>query len=114
MKLDPTVMRTMDKKDFRVLEAVEKGMQNHGLVPEALVATLANLRHGGTGKIISTLLRDKLLSHESKKGGYDGYRITNAGYDILALHNLKTRGFVAALGDRIGTGKESEDRKSVV
>jgi len=108
MKLDPTVMRTMDKKDFRVLEAVEKGMQNHGLVPEALVATLANLRHGGTGKIISTLLRDKLLSHESKKGGYDGYRITNAGYDILALHNLKTRGFVAALGDRIGTGKESD------
>ena len=108
MKLDPTVMRTMDRKDFRVLEAVEKGMRNHGLVPGPLVATLANLRHGGSGKIISSLLRDKLLSHESKKGGYDGYRITNAGYDILALHNLKARGFVAALGDRIGTGKESD------
>ena len=108
MKLDPTVMRTMDRKDFRVLEAVEKGMRNHGLVPGPLVATLANLRHGGSGKIISSLLRDKLLSHECKKGGYDGYRITNAGYDILALHNLKARGFVAALGDRIGTGKESD------
>lgn len=108
MKLDPTVMRTMDRKDFRVLEAVEKGMRNHGIVPGPLVATLANLRHGGSGKIISSLLRDKLLSHESKKGGYDGYRITNAGYDILALHNLKSRGFVAALGDRIGTGKESD------
>ena len=108
MKLDPTVMRTMDRKDFRVLEAVEKGMRNHGIVPGPLVATLANLRHGGSGKIISSLLRDKLLSHETKKGGYDGYRITNAGYDILALHNLKTRGYVAALGDRIGTGKESD------
>jgi RIO kinase 2 len=108
MKLDPTVMRTMDRKDFRVLEAVEKGMRSHGLVPGPLVATIANLRHGGTGKIMSSLLRDKLLSHESKKGGYDGYRLTNAGYDILALHNLKTRGFVAALGDRIGTGKESD------
>ena len=108
MKLDASVMRTMDRKDFRVLEAVEKGMRNHGLVPGPLVATLANLRHGGSGKIISSLLRDKLLSHEAKKGGYDGYRLTNAGYDILALHNLKTRGFVAALGDRIGTGKESD------
>jgi len=98
----------MDRKDFRVMEAVEKGMRNHGLVPGPLVASLANLRHGGSGKIISSLLRDKLLSHESKKGGYDGYRLTNAGYDILALHNLKTRGFVAALGDRIGTGKESD------
>ena len=83
MKLDPTVMRTMDRKDFRVLEAVEKGMRNHGIVPGPLVATLANLRHGGSGKIISSLLRDKLLSHETKKGGYDGYRITNAGYDIF-------------------------------
>jgi RIO-like serine/threonine protein kinase len=27
-----------------------------------------------------------------EKQGYDGYRITNAGYDILALHNLKSRG----------------------
>jgi RIO kinase 2 len=26
----------------------------------------------------------------------------------LALHNLKTRGFIASLGDRIGTGKESD------
>lgn len=108
MKLDPTVMRTMDRKDFRVLEAVERGMRNHALVPDKLVATLANLRHGGTGKIMSSLLRDKLLSHEIRKGGYDGYRLTNAGYDVLALHNLKTRGFVAALGDRIGTGKESD------
>ncbi|CAB9513346.1 protein kinase RIO2 [Seminavis robusta] len=110
MKLDPTVMRTMDRKDYRVLEAVEEGMKNHGIVPGPIVASLANLRHGGSHKIISSLLRDKLLSHEckTKKGGYDGYRLTNAGYDILALHNLKQRGFVVAFGDRIGTGKESD------
>lgn len=108
MKLDPTVMRTMDRKDFRVLEAVENGMRNYALVPGPLVATLSNLRHGGSGKIISSLLRDKLISHETKKGGHDGYRLTNAGYDVLALFNLKQRGFVAALGDRIGTGKESD------
>jgi RIO kinase 2 len=98
MKLDPTVMRTMNAQDFRVLEAVEKGMKNHALVPLPLITSIANLRHGGTNKIISSLLRDNLLSHECRKQGYDGYRITNAGYDILALQNLKSRGFVAAFG----------------
>eukprot|EP00980_Cylindrotheca_fusiformis_P021778 scaffold8600_cov111-Cylindrotheca_fusiformis.AAC.10 len=107
MRLDPTVMRTMSGEDFRVLEAVEKGMKRHELVPAPLIASLASLRHGGTGKIISALLRDKLLSHD-RSCGYDGYRLTNAGYDILALHTLKTRKVIAGFGDRIGTGKESD------
>lgn len=107
MKLDATVMRTMNRQDFRVLAAVEKGMRNHALVPAKLISSLASLRHGGTGKILSSLLRDKLLSHD-QSCGYDGYRLTNSGYDILALHNLKTRKLVTALGDRIGTGKESD------
>lgn len=97
----------MNPQDFRVLEAVEKGMQRHSLVPSPLIASLSSLRHGGTGKILSSLLRDKLLSHD-KSCGYDGYRLTNAGYDILALHNLKSRKIIAAIGDRIGTGKESD------
>jgi RIO kinase 2 len=87
----------MNAQDFRVMEAVEKGMKNHSLVPMPLITSIANLRHGGCHKIISSLLRDKLLSHE-RKNSYDGYRITNAGYDILALHNLKVRGFIAAFG----------------
>lgn len=107
MKLDPTVMRTMTKQDFRVLAAVETGMKGHSLVPLALINSIANLRHGGTNKIISSLLRDKLLSHD-QSCGYDGYRVTNSGYDILALQNLKSRGIIAGIGDKIGTGKESD------
>jgi RIO kinase 2 len=108
MKLDPTILRTMNSQDFRVLEAVEKGMKNHAIVPLPLITSIANLRHGGTHKVISSLLRDKLLSHETTKSSYDGYRLTNAGYDIMALQNLKARGFIAALGQRVGTGKESD------
>ena len=107
MKLDATVMRSMNSQDFRVMEAVEKGMKDHYLVPMPLITAIANLRHGGTHKIMSSLLRDKMISHE-RKGAHDGYRLTNAGYDILALHNLKSRGFIAALGQRVGTGKESD------
>lgn len=100
-------MRTMNRQDFRVLEAVESGMRNHALVPAKLIASIANLRHGGVHKNISSLLRDKLLSHDCSCG-YDGYRLTNSGYDILALHTLKSRKLISALGDRIGTGKESD------
>lgn len=107
MKLDPSVMRTMNRQDYRVLSAVETGMQSRALVPSPVITSIANLRHGGTNKILSSLLRDNLLSHD-QSCGYDGYRVTNSGYDILALWNLKCRGYVSALGDQIGVGKESD------
>ena len=100
-------MRTMGKTDFHILKAVEIGMRNHALVPMALITSIANLRYGGSHKVISSLLRDKLLSHD-RSCGYDGYRLTNSGYDILALHHLKTSKVISAMGDRIGTGKESD------
>lgn len=37
----------------------------------------------------------------------DGYRLTNAGYDYLALKVLAQRGTVASFGNQIGVGKES-------
>lgn len=107
MKLDATVMRNLSKSDFRVLTSIETCMQTHYLVPSTLIASVASLRHGGIHKCLSTLLRDNLISHD-QSCGYDGYRLTNSGYDILALHNLKTRGIIVALGDKIGTGKESD------
>ena len=105
MKLDPTIMRHMSNTDIRVLTAIETGMKSHSLVPAPLINSIANLRHGGTNKILSSLLRDKLLSHD-QSCGYDGYRLTNCGFDILALWSLKCRGVICGLGDRIGTGKE--------
>jgi len=107
MKLDASVMRTMNRLDFRVLEAVEKGMENRYLVPVGIIASIANLRNGGCHKIISALHRDNLVAHD-QSCGYDGYRLTNSGYDILSLWNLKMRGIISALGDQIGIGKESD------
>jgi RIO-like serine/threonine protein kinase len=37
----------------------------------------------------------------------DGYRLTNAGYDYLALKVFTQREAVAAVGNQIGVGKES-------
>ena len=35
---------------------------------------------------------------------YDGYRLTNAGYDYLALKSLTSRDVVASFGNQIGVG----------
>lgn len=37
----------------------------------------------------------------------DGYRLTNTGYDYLALKALTSRGVVSSFGNQIGVGKES-------
>lgn len=37
----------------------------------------------------------------------DGYRLTNTGYDYLALKSLTLRTSVASFGNQIGVGKES-------
>ena len=37
----------------------------------------------------------------------DGYRLSNAGYDYLALKALTSRGVIGGFGNQIGVGKES-------
>jgi RIO kinase 2 len=96
----------MTKDEFRVLTAVEMGMRNHEVVPVPLIESIARLNRGGTYKIISNLLRHKLIAHE--KAGYDGYRLTYNGFDFLALRALAARGTIIGVGRRLGVGKESD------
>lgn len=37
----------------------------------------------------------------------DGYRLTNMGYDYLALRALTSNEVIASIGNQIGVGKES-------
>lgn len=105
-KLNVTVLRYLSKEDFRILTAIEMGMKNHELVPGALVAAIASLKAGGVHKLLRELCKHKLLTYERGKR-YDGYRLTNMGYDYLALKSLTLRGSVAGFGNQIGVGKES-------
>lgn len=43
------------------------GMRNHELVPHALVASIASLKHGGVAKILRELSKHRLLSYERGK-----------------------------------------------
>lgn len=106
MKLDVTAMRYLTKEHFRVLTAIEMGMKNHEVVPVELISSIAKLRHGGVHKILSHLLRNKLIAHDGN--AYDGFRLTYSGYDFLALRVFLERGHIVGLGRQIGVGKESD------
>ncbi|CAI9108224.1 OLC1v1007778C1 [Oldenlandia corymbosa var. corymbosa] len=106
MKLDVNALRYLSKDDFRVLTAVEMGMRNHEIVPTQLIDRIASLKHGGTYKVLKNLLKHKLLHHDSSK--YDGFRLTYLGYDFLAIKTMVNRGVFAAVGRKLGTGKESD------
>ncbi|XP_015596389.1 serine/threonine-protein kinase rio2 [Cephus cinctus] len=105
-KLNVTMLRYLTKEDFRVLTAIEMGMKNHELVPRSLAAQIANLRHGGVHKLLKQLCKHNLVSYERGKH-YNGYRLTNSGYDYLALKVLASRGVLSSFGNQIGVGKES-------
>lgn len=82
-------------------------MKNHELVPAPLVASIADLKHGGSHKILRELSKHRLLCYE-KSGRVEGYRLTFSGYDYLALKALTSRGSVQSVGNQIGVGKESD------
>ncbi|KAH9525394.1 Serine/threonine-protein kinase RIO2 [Bulinus truncatus] len=107
-KLDVKALRYLCREDFRVLVAVEMGMKNHELVPSALVAAIAHLPTGGSHKKLRELHKHGLVAYEQGNKRYSGYRLTNAGYDFLALKVLTEKNVISSVGNQIGVGKESD------
>jgi len=107
VKLDVTLLRYMSTEDFRVLTSIEMGMKNHEIVPIALIAQIASLKHGGCYKVLKELVKNKLVVYEHGADGV-GYRLSYAGYDFLALKALTARDVVHSVGNQIGMGKESD------
>ncbi|NWY53581.1 RIOK2 kinase, partial [Chionis minor] len=106
-KLNVVMLRYLSREHFRVLTAVEMGMKNHEIVPASLIASIASLKHGGCNKILRELSKHKLLAYERTKT-VQGYRLTNAGYDYLALKTLSSRQVINSVGNQMGVGKESD------
>ncbi|XP_054843235.1 serine/threonine-protein kinase RIO2 isoform X2 [Eublepharis macularius] len=106
-KLNVALLRYLSRDHFRVLTAVEMGMKNHEIVPPSLIASIASLKHGGCNKILRELTKHKLLAYEQTKT-VQGYRLTNGGYDYLALKTLSSRQVICSVGNQMGVGKESD------
>ena len=96
----------MTKDHFRVLTAVEMGMKNHEFVPNQLIESLSGLKRSNAYKILQFLLKHKMVFHTGKN--YDGYALTNMGYDYLVIKVFLKRGIIKKVGLKIGMGKESD------
>jgi RIO kinase 2 len=87
------------------------GMRNHELVPLQLISVIASLKHGGCHKVLRELVRYRLVAYDAtarrKSSNNEGYRLTNLGYDYLALKALAARDVIDSVGNQIGVGKES-------
>lgn len=96
----------LEDEDFRVLNAVERGMQHNEWVPEDEIAGLARL-HPEEAEYHASRLNDLELV-EQRDLRYLGYRLVAAGYDVLALKAFAERDTVTRLGSKIEVGKESD------
>ena len=65
-KLDVQLLRYITSEHFRVVTAVEMGMKNHEIVPQDVVCSISNLKHGGVHKLIKDLIRWRLIATERK------------------------------------------------
>ncbi|XP_003386443.1 PREDICTED: serine/threonine-protein kinase RIO2-like [Amphimedon queenslandica] len=105
-RLDVSLLRYLTSQDFRVLTGVEMGMKNHEIVPAELISSIAGIRSSGCYKILRELAKHRLVTYEHQK--VCGYRLTNAGYDYLALRALVSKDVIYSVGNQIGVGKESD------
>lgn len=96
----------LEDEDFRVLNAVERGMQHSEWVPEDEIAGLARL-HPDEAEYHASRLNDLELV-EQRDLRYLGYRLVASGYDVLALKAFAERDTVTRLGSKIEVGKESD------
>ena len=100
------IYRQLTDRDFRVLNAIEKGMASYKYVPLEVIERYTRIPETKLELSLSKLHRLKLVKRQYMM--YKGYRLTYLGLDMLALKYFVDRDIVVALGDRIGVGKESE------
>ncbi|KAH8871605.1 Serine/threonine-protein kinase RIO2 [Schistosoma japonicum] len=85
---------------WRALIAIEMGLKNHEVVPPELVLKISHLKRSCVN--FSHLVQEQLIPNRL------GYRLTNLGYDYLALNQLFKSEQLSSLGSMIGAGKESD------
>ncbi|MEM4704901.1 MAG: serine/threonine-protein kinase RIO2 [Candidatus Bathyarchaeia archaeon] len=101
------VFRSLEKEDFKVLQAIEAGMSQHEFVPESQIAKIARFDLAReTDFRLSRLSKMGLIYRQ--RGAYVGYTLNYAGYDCLAINALVKTGLLEAFGKPLGVGKEAD------
>lgn len=98
--------RAVDDDQLRVLTAVERGMQHRDWVPQSELPRLARIPSEDVDHAVGLLNDAGLVERESERR--TAFRLTFAGYDVLAVHALVESDDLVDLGGVVNEGKESE------
>ncbi len=101
------IFKKLEQKDFRILNAIERGMIHHEYVPIEEISRLSGI------PIKELEVRLKYLNElgliQRQKAAYIGFILTTWGYDCLALNAIVKKGILKALSLKpLGVGKESD------
>ena len=106
IKLVIDAISKLRDKDYRVLNAVERGMASHMYVPMEVISKLSGIELKEIGSVLKRLNTMGLV--QRKKGAYTGFILTSRGYDCLALRVLRLRGVLELISaSPIGVGRIS-------
>ncbi|MDD1700678.1 MAG: serine/threonine protein phosphatase [Methanoregula sp.] len=98
-------IRTLNKYEKSILNALERGMKRYAWVPLEYIKSATKLSESEVNYRLSRLIEWGMVRFNPVP--YDGYSLVFGGYDTLALTALTRNGIITALGSRIGEGKES-------
>ena len=101
------LVRELPSEDIRVLKGIELGMRRYQFVPLEQVSFYARFPRDETQYRLDRLHKMGILQRSSELG-YVGYQLISESYDVLALNALVQKDILAAVGDPIGRGKESD------
>ena len=98
-------IRTLNKYEKSILNALERGMKRYAWVPLEQIKIATKLSESEVNYRLARLIEWGMVRFNPVP--YDGYTLVFGGYDTLALMTLTRNGTISALGSKIGEGKES-------
>ncbi len=98
-------IRTLNKYEKTILNALERGMKRCAWMPLEQIKAVTGLSESEINYRLSRLIGWGMVRFNPVP--YDGYALVFGGYDTLALLTLTRNGTISALGSKIGEGKES-------
>ena len=96
----------LEQEDFQILEAIEKQTPKYEYLPTEIISNLTGIHIQTTRHHLKKLQKQKLLTYQSKP--YEGYKLTTAAHDTLALKALVDKNIIEKFGKPLGVGKESD------
>ncbi|MEM4644701.1 MAG: RIO1 family regulatory kinase/ATPase [Archaeoglobaceae archaeon] len=97
--------KKLGKNSWKVLDAIFRNLWNYKFVPVSVISDFADMDEEKTRKILRTLGDEKIVINKYTE--YEGSTLTFRGLSLYSLHELVKKGYVDAIGKKMGEGKES-------